>query len=174
MRFFDDLTQASRELAFLRPKEIEMTLKTEAVPARAAHPAIADAIELLTQSAKDLADCLSFNGKKPNWKRESEAKVAYDKDLSTAAALRTVQAEIEAPLLLKINMLQFLDNAKTDEIKALEEINAEMLAALLDVADAEPDTNWRSHQQTARTAIAKSAQPTIIRLPADDTEGGGL
>ena len=121
-------------------------------------------IVLIEQSAQDLADCFSLD-EKPDWKNQPEAKAAYDKDLAAIAALHTAQAEIEAPLLLKINTLKFLDNAKTDEIKALAAINAEMLTALQQLADADAGQSLEDfHFSAARAVIAKAAQPTIIRL----------
>ena len=72
---------------------------------RAAHPAIAAAIELLTQSAQDLTECLS-TADGPDWKNNPGTKAAYDKDMATVAALRTAQADIEAPLLARIAALE--------------------------------------------------------------------
>lgn len=177
-----------------------MNMETETKPApttgRVAHPAIADAIELLAQSAQDLTEYLS-TADGPDWENNPGTRAAYDKDMATVAALRTAQADIEAPLLARLALVGECsavmggigtefgeENAKLrqrcavleESVKASAEEVIKLKALLQKIVNEDADDEERLRDELigeARELIAKF-QPAIIHLPADDTEGGAL
>jgi len=142
-----------------------MHTKTEAAPRtiRKGNPEISYAIGLLTSFA-NLIDRSTSGGQE-----------SYDEHMAIVTALKFTQAEIEEPLQARIKALEGSARTSAEENILLRALNAEMMAVLQQLVDADA---WQSledfHFSAARAVIAKSAQPTIIRLPADDTEGGGL
>ena len=142
-----------------------MNMRTETAPRtiRKGNPEISYAIGLLTSFA-NLIDRSTSGGQE-----------SYDEHMAIVTALKFTQAEIEEPLQARIKALEGSARTSAEEVITLRALNAEMLGMLhritneLEQWDVENDLI-----PTARAIIAKSAQPTIIHLPADDTEGGAL
>ena len=142
-----------------------MNMRTETAPRtiRKGNPEISYAIGLLTSFA-NLIDRSTSSGQE-----------SYDEHMSIVTALKFTQAEIEEPLQARIKALEGSARTSAEEVITLRALNAEMLGVLQQLVDADAGQSLEDfHFSAVRAVIAKAAQPIIIHLPADDTEGGGL